>query len=552
MAYKRIECPICLLSYGQEAKLLDHLSNVHNVCDHLKLYLDVHFEGIHPTCQCSANCTDKLRWLGWKKGFQGKYSRGHNARVDSVYHDAQRQKEMAKKRAESYASGQLVVWNKGLSKETSDRVQLASEAISATLREGYASGRLVDWRAENPEKAQKAAEKISSTKKSLFASGEIKPWNLGLSKETSESIAAASSKISDGYKNAEAGRRLKTSDLETRIHVHCDKFQLVSSLEDYKRRRIDRLKFVCLACGSEQLKSLAMLEETPICFSCSPKESKGQLELYDFIRSFSSDAILSDRKLIAPREVDILVPSARLAVEYNGLYWHSAVNIADKNYHESKRKSVEVVDHKFLMIFEDEWRDKREIVESMIRHRLKAPLERLDARKLKIEEIDGSSAASFFEAAHLEGHARSMTCLGLVDGSGRIIAAMSLRRPFHASRASSFVEVARSACLPGVSVRGWIGRLTSASLKKVRSEGTASLVSYVDSRVGNGRSYLSAGWRLESLPRSPRFWWTDFRNRYNRFKYRADKSSGLSQSEVADREGVVQLWGCGNYVVVIG
>lgn len=275
------------------------------------------------------------------------------------------------------------------------------------------------------------------------------------------------------------------------------------------------------------------------------------LEVYDFIKTLASDAILSDRKLISPREIDILVPSIRLAIEYNGLYWHSAANIADKNYHEFKRRAVEQTGHKFLMIFEDEWRDKRSVVESMIGHRLNICLERLDARKLKIEEIDTKTAELFFEMSHLEGHARSSSCLGLVDGTGRIVAAMSLRRPFHASRAATHVEVARSACLPGVAIRGWIGRLTSASLKKVRSSGTASLVSYVDSRVGDGRSYLSSGWCLESSPKIPRFWWTDFHNRYNRFKYRANKSLGMSQTEVAAREGVVEIWGCSNYVMVI-
>ncbi len=551
MAYLRISCPKCHETFGQETRFLSHLTIVHGIDDYLALYLEIYHKNIHLTCCCSQQCQEKLPWSGWKKGFVSKYTRGHNARIDSAYLNPDKQREMAKKRSDGYASGQYSVWNKGLTKETSEKVAAASVTISATLQEGYSSGRFSDWRKSDPEKAKAAAGKMSVTKKEMFADGVLVPWNLGLTKETNSSIMSATKKIKARYEKPDAGRRIKSRELETRINIHSDKFRLVSLLEDYRTRRVDRLKFLCKKCGAEQMKSLAMLEESPVCFSCSPKESRGQLEVYDFIKSLSSDAILSDRFLIAPREIDILVPSTNLAVEYNGLYWHSTANISDKNYHESKRKSVESMGHKFFMIFEDEWRDKRRIVESMLRHRLAMPGEILDARKLRVEELDGKTAEIFFEASHLEGHARCSSCFGLVDSSGRIVAAMSLRRPFHTSRATACVEVARSACLPGVIVRGWVGKLTATSLKKVKSEGRMSLVSYVDARVGNGGSYLSSGWKLETNPKSPRFWWTDFHSRFNRFKYRADKAMGLSQADIATRENVVEIWGCGNYVVRI-
>ena len=96
-----------------------------------------------------------------------------------------------------------------------------------------------------------------------------------------------------------------------------------------------------------------------------------------------------------------------------------------------------------------------------------------------------------------------------------------------------------------------MGKLTSASLRVAKSEGTQSLVSYVDARVGCGKSYLMAGWVLESGPRGPRFWWTDHHHRFNRFKYKADSALGLTQADVAAASVVVEIWGCGNYVVKI-
>lgn len=551
MAYERIKCPKCARDFGQEIRFYDHLKDAHGITDSLALYLEQFHGGAHPTCQCSDECVEKLNWLGWKRGFNSKFVRGHNARIDSVYLDKARQSEFARRRREGHVSGRYTPWNKGLTKETSEKVSSISESISAALKEGHSTGRIVDWHRRDPDKSAAAARKISETKKRKFGSGELKPWNAGLTKETSPSLASAAEKIRARYESPDAGRRIKLSDLESRIDSHSGKFRLISSLEEYKRRRIDRLKFACVDCGAEQLKSPAMLEVSPVCYSCSPKESRGQMEVYDFVSALAPDAVLSDRTLISPSEVDVLVPSARLAIEYNGLYWHSMANMTDKNYHENKRKLVESASHKFFMIFEDEWRDRRAVLKGMLRHRLGRPQEILDARKLRVEELDGVAAKTFFDSSHLEGHVRSASCLGLVDSSGRVVAAMSLRRPFHASRAESSMEVARSACLPGVTIRGWVGKLTSASLKRVKGAGIGSLVSYVDARVGDGKSYLSAGWKLESSPSGPRFWWTDYHQRFNRFKYRADAAQGLTQEMVASAAGVVEIWGCGNYIVKI-
>jgi hypothetical protein len=549
MTYERICCPKCQVTFGQEAKFVLHLNEAHDISDPLSLYLEVYHKGSQPTCHCSNQCIAKLPWAGWKKGFLSSYARGHNARIDSSYHDKDKQKEMARKRSEGYASGKYAVWNKGQTKDTSSKLAVISSTISNTLLEGYASGRLTDWRKLAPEKAVIAACKMSETKSRLYASGELVPWNLGLTKSSSLALLKSSDSIKKNYETnpGASAKRFKPEQVIA-IVESIGKFELLDDPACY-RNKYHKLRLKCNACGQIQLKNLMMLIGSPVCFSCAPKESKGQLEVYDFVRSISLDAVLSSRDLIAPKEIDVLVPSAKLAIEYNGLYWHSAANISNKNYHEMKRKLVEEAGYSFFMIFEDEWRDRRHIVESMIRHRLKSRGEILDARKLRITEIDNKTAANFFEASHLEGHAMCSSCLALVDSSGRIVAAMSLRRPFHASRASASIEVARSACLPGITIRGWIGKLTVAALKKAKSQGYESLVSYVDARIGNGKGYLSAGWELESMPRTPRFWWTDFHDRFNRFKFKADKNSGLSQFEVANDAGVTEIWGCGNYVV---
>lgn len=49
--------------------------------------------------------------------------------------------------------------------------------------------------------------------------------------------------------------------------------------------------------------------------------SKAELELFEWIPL--DNKISGDRTLIAPYEIDILLPDLKLAIEYNGAYWHS-------------------------------------------------------------------------------------------------------------------------------------------------------------------------------------------------------------------------------------
>lgn len=547
---RKFKCPLCEELFAQEPRFYVHLASEHDVSDPEKFYVDTFHSGIRPTCECSKECDVTLKWHGWKSGFTSKYARGHNARVDSVYLDPDRQREFAAKRSASYASGERSVWNKGLTRDTDDRVSKMSDKISASLNEGYASGRIVDWRDTDPDKALDVAAKISETKRAKFASGVLKSWNEGLTKETHPSLLSASKKISARYDLPDAGNRIKIEELVSRIARHSDKFKLLSDPEEYKRRRVDKLDFVCVKCGSRQKKSLAMLEETPVCFSCAPRESKCQIEIFEFVKSLGFDAVSNDRSLVSPLEVDVLVPTAKLAIEYNGLFWHSSTNIKDSLRHEKKKRRVREAGYDFFTVFEDEWRDKRTIVSSMISHRLGLCTERTDARKTSISELTSREAREFFDSTHLDGSTRASVTFCLRDVSGKVVAAMALRRPFHKSR-SERLEIARYSTASGVSVRGGLGKLTKFSLDYAKKNGYLGLLTYVDTRIGSGASYAKTGvWKLESEQKTPRFWWTDYTRRYDRFKYKADKKRGMTQAQVAEEAGVVQIFGCSNLVFI--
>jgi len=547
VAYSRLKCMHCHANFGQETKFVDHLVRCHEISleQQLQLFLDVYHGGIHPTCECSDECNVKMTWAGWKKGFTSKFARGHNARIDSVYLDTARQKEFVSKRIDGHKTGRIVAWNKGLTKATDERIAKTAATISKSLCDGYASGSIIDWRLNNPDKARDVAEKLSLTKREQHAAGSLIIWNKGLTKETSEKVASIAAKISSRYDLPNAGRRIKLEELQKRVSAFSNAFTLVSSLEDYTTRRVARLIFRCNTCQSEQAKSLAMLEESPICFTCCPKSSVAEKEIFDFVSSLGFETLSGDRNAISPKELDVYVPSRKLAIEYNGLYWHSAAAHSDPKDHCLKKSDAcYSAGISLFSIYEDEWRDKRELIKCMIRHRLGITTKRFYARKLRIREVPSSLARKFFDDNHLEGYVRSTVIFGLYH-EDELLAAMTLRTAFH-RQYKDYYEVGRSCCKAGISISGWLGKLSKAAAKYAIQFDRKGLITYVDGRVGVGSGYHAGGWKLLKQNTGPRFWWTDFVHRYDRFSVRANSVLGVTQKQAAIEAGVVPVWGCSN------
>lgn len=62
-----------------------------------------------------------------------------------------------------------------------------------------------------------------------------------------------------------------------------------------------------------------------------------ELELYDLICStYNGNVLRRTRKVISPQELDIYIPELKLAIEFNGTYWHNCKDMTHKDYHLNK------------------------------------------------------------------------------------------------------------------------------------------------------------------------------------------------------------------------
>lgn len=110
------------------------------------------------------------------------------------------------------------------------------------------------------------------------------------------------------------------------------------------------------------------------CPECSKllKRSKGEKELCNFIKSiYSGEVLENNRKIINGKELDIYLPKLKLALEYNGEYWHQIAEQREPGYHENKQKACIDKGIKLIEIWENEWKNNKEEIKLLIQEEIK-------------------------------------------------------------------------------------------------------------------------------------------------------------------------------------
>ena len=545
-------CQRCSFTTKRELKFVDHLQTKH----HLQVQ-DAYDEFINeprPKCGCG-QCDKDAPWCGWKIGYS-KFVRGHNARIDSCFGDRKVIERAKITRNSSREAGEWTVWNTGLTKETNESLQQAAKKKSITLRRKYAAGEIIPWQFDESRLDRDASfEKMKKTKKKKYENGEIVNWSAGKTKDTDERLRLSGEKTSKrAIENRHFSKRHTTEKLTKKLLEA--NYTLVDDTNYRGFASSNEIMVRCNLCQLEQHLPSNKILRMGSCKNCGQAQrdayfynfaSKAQLAIGEYVSSLGVNCKICSRDIVPPMELDIYVENKKLAIEYDGLYWHSASY--DTGWQSKKWEACRAAGINLMRIFEDEWRDKGDIVRSLIAHRLGFDSSTIYARRCELVELKSKASRAFFDATHLEGAVRSNKTFALVH-NGEVVAALSLRRPFQRKKYASTLEIARFSTKLNTNIPGALGKLIAAALKHTRELGYDQLISYVDTRLGTGQGYIDLGWKL-SHQTTARFWWTDHKNRFNRFMVRADRSAGLTERQVAKQLGVERIPGHPNFVYVV-
>lgn len=291
----------------------------------------------------------------------------------------------------------------------------------------------------------------------------------------------------------------------------------------HTRRSGKLLKWVCV-----EDKSHIWLEspcnesnnQSGMCPDCRPKAvSQNEILLANAIKMLigednvqtSQRGILAEKRL----ELDIVAPNHNVAIEYNGLYWHSEVN-KDRDYHALKTRLAKEAGLQLIHVWEDDFIKKPEIVIRSIAHKLNAthnlhkvfpnidPLinERIGARKLTLTTLTSQEAKKFLEQNHIQGNVHATYHFALKDKNNNIRAILSTRRPEGAANRQNKPgqwEIQRYATC-GI-IPGAFTKLMKYAEQYIQNNGDTlnEWISFSSNDISNGQVYEKNGFILDSI-----------------------------------------------------
>lgn len=230
--------------------------------------------------------------------------------------------------------------------------------------------------------------------------------------------------------------------------------------------------------------------ECPICVPPLAQSgvSKAELEVSNFVKGIlQCDVITSDRKILNGKELDIYIPSKKIAIEFHGVYWHSELFV-DNNYHKDKFDKCAAKGIRLIQIFEDEWDTNKKLVKNKLMHILNIAdiSDKVYARKTKISVVAAKDRNIFYDKNHIQGTAKCTHSIGLYYDD-ELVACMS------------FIIIGADTYLNRYATnRSVIGGF-SKLLKYYLSDKDIQVVSFADLRWSNAEVYLNNGWTVDSV-----------------------------------------------------
>ena len=263
------------------------------------------------------------------------------------------------------------------------------------------------------------------------------------------------------------------------------------------------------------------------------------------------------RKIISPYELDIYIPSKKIAIECNGVRWHSTESNKSKDYHYNKYKKCLDEGIQLITFWEDQIIYKPDIIESMICSKLGIITNKIYARNCTIKEIDPDICSDFLERNHIQGKTSSKIKLGLYFNN-ELVSVMTFSNGNKCSgskiKSESEWELNRFCSKQNNIVIGAASKLLKYFIKTYNP---AKIISFACLDISNGDLYKQLG--FEESNYSPGYWYVDSKTnkRYHRSTFTKARlvkdgyDPNMSESEIMAMRKFYKIYDCGRKKYVL-
>ncbi len=291
------------------------------------------------------------------------------------------------------------------------------------------------------------------------------------------------------------------------------------------------------------------------CPTCTYSISKAEIEMSTFLKNNlpSLSILTSQRDVIGKYELDIYIPEKNLAIEFNGLYWHSERAGKTREYHYNKYQQCKSKGIQLIQIWEDDWLENKAFIKQALLHKLQENTQpSIGARKLKPTELDYKQAATFLLVNHIQGPATGTKYYGLTSPETGLRAVIVLKRSGNKGHEGEWLieRYATSGPTPG----GFTKLLKHAEKELAKEEeNIKTWVTFSDNCISDGGLYENNNF-VKDKELEPDYMYVIGNKRIHKFNYRLKRfredpnllwDETLSEKGLAELNNIPRIWDAG-------
>lgn len=255
------------------------------------------------------------------------------------------------------------------------------------------------------------------------------------------------------------------------------------------------------------------------------------------------------RNIIAPKELDIYIPAKNIAIECNGVYWHST-EFKTSNYHQQKYHECESKGIQLITLWDDWLVNKPDIVISILKSKL-GLCQSIFARKCSVKLVDVKTSNHFLQDNHIQGKTPSSVRIGLYYNDELVSLMLFGYRQTMSCKIKDEYDLIRFCNKLNWNVVGGASRLLKYFIRNYHPK---SIYSFSSHDISNGNLYAKLGFTKCGSNQS--YWYIDLKDmkRYHRSSFTKDSivkrgwkcsKDGWTESEVMKEHGYCQIYDSG-------
>jgi hypothetical protein len=293
-----------------------------------------------------------------------------------------------------------------------------------------------------------------------------------------------------------------------------------------------------------------------LCPYCNPlknPETSIETEIKNILNDLNIKYEQHNRILIHPYELDFYLPDFNVAIECNGIFWHSGEDNGKRLL--LKQKLCYENNIRLLYFWENDIHQKSDIIKSYLKS-ICGLNEKIYARKCIVKEIDAKTSKDFINANHLQGNINASIKLGLYYNN-KLVEVMTfgkLRKCLGSKSIDNEYELYRLCSLSGYTVVGGASKLLKYFIDNYKPN---KIITYCANDISTGNIYEKIGFKFVQ-DCGAGYCYINKRTgeRKNRFTLRksvVDDGSGRSEVEINYANGWLKCYDTGNkkYEIII-